>query len=67
VQNIFVEDDCVYNIDPGPQVFPYVLDNNLQKKKKQPKAVTTGDLTVDLNNDFASEHYFRFVPEIAGS
>jgi hypothetical protein len=37
------------------QVLPYLIDENLKKKSKQPKFVSKKLLGMDLMNEFASE------------
>lgn len=41
------------------KVLPYLIDENLNRKKKQPKVVTENKLELDFESDFVTEHYFR--------
>jgi hypothetical protein len=43
------------------KVYPYLLDGNLEMKKKQPKAVTENRLMMDWSSDFTTEIYFRYI------
>jgi hypothetical protein len=43
------------------QVLPYIINDKLVRKSKQPKFVSRDEVQMDLNNEFAGEHITRNV------